>query len=154
MSLSELTPSDIYRMQWAYKEQSYQKTTCPTGASPHTPNTPHCVKEPLQDLLRRISDGTKDEGVRKAISAFHHDQGKEHLSGEEPSALHHAELKHHGVNNDLRKMSRGERARKFLETNTNILKTDTRRERARKTRRNSITKFEEIRRNATLTKAV
>jgi hypothetical protein len=141
----KFTPSDFYRIQWTYKEQI---STSPVADSPQTSDSHHNDKDSLPDLLQRISEGTKDEKVRKAISAFHHDQGEEHLSGEEPRTSQLEESKHLDGNQLGCNLSRGESNGKSPVDNEEISKTDTRREKARKTRRNAITKFEEIRRKA------
>jgi hypothetical protein len=100
--------------------------------------------ESLPDLLCRISECTKDENVRKAISAFHQDQGEVHLGGtahlrgEGPRTSHKAESQHHEGNSERRRMSRvrsREKTRKALEIKANITKFDTRREKACKIRR-------------------
>jgi hypothetical protein len=141
----KFTPSDFYRIQWTYKEHI---STSPAADSPQTSDSHHNDKDSLPDLLRRISEGTKDEKVRKAISAFHQDQGAEHLSCEEPRTPQLEESKHHDCNPLGCNLIRGETDSMSPVDNEEISKTDTRREKARKTRRNAIIKFEEIRRNA------
>jgi hypothetical protein len=135
---SNLTPSDIYRIQWLYQERlSLGSPRLSRAVSPTPRSTYLCAKEPLHALLCRISENTKDDGIRNAISAFHQDQGTAQLSSERPRASLHADAHHHDGNNERRRMSRvrrREKARKVLMIEAKIAKSDSRRVRACKIR--------------------